>query len=140
MGLKFLKTLRLTPEKPVCSFPSLIRLMRVLCPSATFVRWNRMPGDFQSAFSLSVSGNGSKTDRAAQAAALLATAAIQNGDRVGLALVSDRVEAELAPGGGPRHLARLLRALVATPAISRGTALTAGLARFRRSTRRALIV
>src|SRR5271163_4730415 len=81
-----------------------------------------------------------KADRAAQAAALLATAAIQNGDRVGLALVSDRVEAELAPGGGPRHLARLLRALVATPAISRGTALTAGLGRFRRTARRALIV
>src|SRR5271166_4611653 len=74
----------------------------------------------------------SKADRAAQAAALLATAAIQNGDRVGLALVSDRVEAELPPGGGPRHLARLLRALVATPAISRGTALTAGLGRFQR--------
>jgi uncharacterized protein (DUF58 family) len=82
----------------------------------------------------------SKADRAAQAAALLATAAIQNGDRAGLAMVSDRIEAELAPGGGPRHLARLLRALVTTPAISRGTALTAGLSRFRRSTRRALIV
>jgi uncharacterized protein (DUF58 family) len=82
----------------------------------------------------------SKADRAAQAAALLATAAIQNGDRAGLALVSDRVEAELAPGGGPRHLARLLRALVTTPALSRGTALTVGLARFRRSARRALIV
>jgi uncharacterized protein (DUF58 family) len=81
-----------------------------------------------------------KADRAAQAAALLATAAIQNGDRAGLALVSDRIEAELAPAGGPRHLARLLRALVATPAISRGTALTAGLQRFRRSWRRALIV
>jgi uncharacterized protein (DUF58 family) len=82
----------------------------------------------------------SKADRAAQASALLATAAIQNGDRVGLALVSDRIEAEVAPGGGPRQLARLLRALVATPSISRGTALSAGLARLRRSTRRALIV
>jgi uncharacterized protein (DUF58 family) len=82
----------------------------------------------------------SKADRAAQAAALLATAAIQNGDRVGLALVSDRLEAELSPGGGPRHLARVLRALVATPAISRGTALTAGLSRFRKLARRALIV
>src|SRR3954463_15558451 len=72
-----------------------------------------------------------KADRAAQAAALLATAAIQNGDRVGLLMVSDRIEAELTPGGGPRHLARILRALVATPSISRGTALTTGLARFR---------
>src|SRR5689334_7663847 len=55
-----------------------------------------------------------KADRAAQAAALLAASAIRNGDRAGLALVSDRVEAELAPDGGARHLARLLRMLVAT--------------------------
>ena len=82
----------------------------------------------------------SKADRAAQAAALLATAAVQNGDRAGLVMVSDRIEAEIAPGGGSRHLARLLRALVATPTFSRGTALTAGLAHFRRSSRRALIV
>jgi uncharacterized protein (DUF58 family) len=81
-----------------------------------------------------------KADRAAQAAALLASAAIQNGDRAGLIMVSDRVEAELAPGGGTRHLARLVRALVATPATSRRTALTVGLARLRRSSRRGLIV
>jgi uncharacterized protein (DUF58 family) len=82
----------------------------------------------------------SKSDRAAQAAALLATAAIQNGDRVGLEMVSDRIEAEVVPGGGPRHLSRLLRTLVATPSISRGTALAAGLGRFHRSIRRTLIV
>src|SRR6476620_4616470 len=41
----------------------------------------------------------SKADRAAQSAALLATAAVQNGDRVGLILVSDRVEAEVSPSG-----------------------------------------
>src|SRR4051794_14168564 len=81
-----------------------------------------------------------KADRASQAAALLATAAIHNGDRVGLALVSDRLEAELPPDGGTRHLARVVRALVATPATSRRTALTAGLERLRRSSRRALIV
>ncbi|MBV8607644.1 MAG: DUF58 domain-containing protein, partial [Singulisphaera sp.] len=60
----------------------------------------------------------SKADRAAQAAALLATAAIQNGDRVGLLMISDRVEAELPPGGGMRHLSRLVRALVATATAS----------------------
>ncbi len=81
-----------------------------------------------------------KADRASQAAALLATAAIQNGDRVGLAMVSDRVEAELPPSGGTRHLARVVRALVATPATSRKTALGVGLARLGRSTRRALVV
>ena len=82
----------------------------------------------------------SKADRAAQTAALLATAAVQNGDRVGLTLVSDRVEAELEPGSGTRHLDRLIRTLVATPAGSRRTALSVALTRSRRSARRGLIV
>jgi uncharacterized protein (DUF58 family) len=81
-----------------------------------------------------------KADRAAQAAALLAAAAIQNGDRAGLVLVSDRVEAELRPEGGARHLARLLRHLVATPATSRRTELSVGLSRLGWSTRRALVI
>jgi uncharacterized protein (DUF58 family) len=81
-----------------------------------------------------------KADRAVQSAALLATAAIQSGDRAGLALVSDRVEAELAPGAGPRQLARLVRALVATPSKSRKTALASGLKGLARSRRRALVV
>ena len=82
----------------------------------------------------------SKADRAAQAAALLAAAAIQNGDRAGLTLVSDRVEAELPPGGGPRHLSRLLRMLVATPSSSRRSAMAAALTRPRRFARRGLVV
>ena len=51
-----------------------------------------------------------KADRAAQAAALLATAAVQNGDRAGLILVSDRIEVELPPAGGVRHLSQVVRA------------------------------
>jgi uncharacterized protein (DUF58 family) len=81
-----------------------------------------------------------KADRAAQAAALLATAAVQNGDRVGLILVSDRVELELPPAGGVRHLSQLVRALVATPTASPKTKLSAGLARVRRSARRSMLV
>src|SRR4051794_37380226 len=81
-----------------------------------------------------------KADRGAQAAALLAAAALGNGDRAGLVLVSDRVEAELPPAGGDRQLARILRTLVASAATSRRTALTAGLPRVGRSARRALIV
>ncbi len=81
-----------------------------------------------------------KADRAAQAAALLAAAAVQNGDRVGLALVSDHIEAELAPGGGIRHLSRLLRMLVATPATSRLSGLSAGLRRPLGATRRGLVI
>jgi uncharacterized protein (DUF58 family) len=81
-----------------------------------------------------------KADRAAQAAALLATAAVQNGDRAGLILVSDRIEVELVPSGGIRHLSQLVRALVATPTTSPRTKLSAGLARVGRSARRAMIV
>jgi len=81
-----------------------------------------------------------KADRAAQAAALLAAAAVQNGDRAGLLLVTDRVELEILPDGGPRHLARLVRALVATPAVSRKTELTSALAILGRARRRGLVV
>ncbi len=81
-----------------------------------------------------------KADRAAQAAALLATAAVQNGDRAGLILVSDRIEVELAPAGGVRHLSQLVRALVATPTTSPKTKLSVGLARVRRTARRAMVV
>ncbi len=81
-----------------------------------------------------------KADRAAQAAALLATAAVHNGDRVGLLMVSDRLEVELAPSGGIRHLSQIVRALVATPTSSIKTQLGVGLSRVRRSVRRSLIV
>jgi uncharacterized protein (DUF58 family) len=85
----------------------------------------------------------SRADRAAQAAALLAAAAVQNGDRVGLTLVSDRIEADVPPGSGARHLARVLRALVvAPPAAARGTDLAAALpvARRRRARRRLMVL
>ena len=81
-----------------------------------------------------------KADRAAQAAALLATAAVHHGDRVGLLMVSDRLEVELVPAGGIRHLSQIVRALVATPTTSLKTLLGVGLSRVRRSARRAMIV
>jgi uncharacterized protein (DUF58 family) len=82
-----------------------------------------------------------RADRAAQAAALLAAAAVQNGDRVGLTLVSDRVEADVPAGTGPRHLAKVLRALVVTPpGAAPGTDLAAALPVARRRPRRLLLV
>jgi uncharacterized protein (DUF58 family) len=81
-----------------------------------------------------------KADRAAQAAALLAAAAVQNGDRVGLLLISNRIEAELPPRGGIRQLSRLFRALIATPAVSLKTDLASGLRRISRLTRHSLVV
>ncbi len=82
----------------------------------------------------------SKADLAAQAAALLAAAALHGGDRVGLLLVSDRIEAEIPPAGTPRHLATLLRALVATPIASPATDLAAAMPHLGRTARRSLIV
>lgn len=80
-------------------------------------------------------------DRAAQAAALLAAAAVQNGDRVSLTLVSDRVEASLPPGTGTRQLSRILRALVAPPSTTaRGTDLSAALDTGNRRSHRLLLV
>ncbi len=81
-----------------------------------------------------------KIDRASQAAALLAAAAVQNGDRAGVLLVSDRIEGQILPNGGPRHLAKVVRALIATPAVSRKTDLTCAVARIGRSARRSLVV
>ena len=80
-----------------------------------------------------------KADRAAQSAALLATAAVHNGDRVGLLIVSDRIELELPPAGGIRHLSQIVLA-VATPTTSQKTQLYAVLTRIRRTSRRAMMV
>ena len=65
---------------------------------------------------------------------------MHNGDRVGLLMVSDQIEVELAPAGGIRHLAQVVRALVATPTTSLKTQLGIGLSRVRRTARRAMIV
>lgn len=81
-----------------------------------------------------------KADRAAQAAALLAAAAIQNGDRAGLILASDKIEAEIEPAGGARHLARIVRALVASASSSRKTALAVAAPRVNVSERGSLVI
>lgn len=82
----------------------------------------------------------SKADRAAQAAALLAAAAVQNGDFAGLLQVSERVETEIRPRAGMRHLSSLLRALVSAPVASGKTNLGAAFLPIRRSKRRTLVV
>ena len=84
--------------------------------------------------------NATKADRAMQAAALLATAAILGGDRVALTMISDRLEVEIAPGGGARHLARITRALVSTATTSRKTDLSLGLPPLLRNRRKASVV
>ncbi len=58
---------------------------------------------------------------------LIAFLAVGNGDRVGLVLVSDRVEQYIPPGKGKKHLYQITRALFTHEPQSRGTDLAAGL-------------
>lgn len=59
------------------------------------------------------SGDETKAETAASAAALLAFSAIRNHDKVGLILFSDKIEFFLPPRAGRRHVLRILRELVA---------------------------
>lgn len=68
-----------------------------------------------------------KRDLAAEVAGLLAFAAVSNGDRVGAALLCDRMELYLAPQRRRTHVLRLIREVLIRPA-GGGTDLGAGLA------------
>ncbi len=57
----------------------------------------------------------SKRDLAAEIAALLAFAALRNHDRVGAALVSDRLEHYLPPARSRNHVLRLVREILSWP-------------------------
>lgn len=57
-----------------------------------------------------------KRELAAEVAALLAFAALRNQDRVGAALVSDRLELWLAPQQRRNHVLRLVREILSRPA------------------------
>jgi uncharacterized protein (DUF58 family) len=54
----------------------------------------------------------SKRDLAAEVAAILSLAAVDNKDRVGLITFSDRVETYVEPGRGVKHVLRILRDLL----------------------------
>lgn len=68
-----------------------------------------------------------KREMAAEIAALLAFAAVRNQDRVGAALLSDRLELFLAPQRRRTHVLRLVREILERPARG-GTDLERGLA------------
>lgn len=70
----------------------------------------------------------SKRRLLAEIAALLALSAVQNNDRVGLLLFTDRVEKFLPPKKGVSYALRLIRELLAYRPIGRGTDLTGALA------------
>lgn len=73
-------------------------------------------------------GRKSKREILAEIAALLALSAVQNSDRVGLLLFTDRVERYLPPKKGVTHALRLIRDLLAFKPVGRGTDLSGALA------------
>jgi uncharacterized protein (DUF58 family) len=74
-------------------------------------------------------GTGPKANAliACEIAAILAFAATRNNDRVGLLLVTDRVELFVAPDSGRRHVLRLVLELLSFRPQGRGTKLSVGL-------------
>ena len=69
----------------------------------------------------------SKREVAAELAAVVAFSAIKNNDRVGLYIVTDRVERYVPPKKGRRHVLRVIGEILAFQPASRGTDLAAGL-------------
>jgi uncharacterized protein (DUF58 family) len=68
-----------------------------------------------------------KRELAAELAAVVAFSAIKNNDRVGLYIVTDRVEQFVPPKKGRRHVLRVIGEVLAFQPASRGTNLAAGL-------------
>lgn len=75
------------------------------------------------------SGAQSKLEMAAEVAALIALSAIENHDRVGLILFTDRVELFVPPRKGRRHVLRLIREMVTHAPAASGTSLGVALER-----------
>lgn len=69
----------------------------------------------------------SKRQIAAELAAVVAFSAIKNNDRVGLYLLTDKVELYVPPKKGKRHVLRVIGEILAFEPQSRGTDLEAGL-------------
>ena len=81
-----------------------------------------------------------KRDLAAEVCAVLGFSALRNGDKVGMALFTDRVERAVPPKRGKRHVLRLLRDLFAHEAARKGTDVAAALDHVVRVQRRRAIV
>jgi uncharacterized protein (DUF58 family) len=82
------------------------------------------------------SGARTKAEVAAELAALIAFSAVQNGDRVGLALFTDEVERFVPPRKGRRHALRLVSEILRFRPRSPRTDLAAALELLRRAMRR----
>ena len=69
------------------------------------------------------SGEKSKREAAAEVCALLALVAGRNQDQVGLCLFADEPGLHLAPKKGQHHVLRLIREVMAAPAVGQGSSL-----------------
>lgn len=108
-----------------------------------FVRRYREDRELTVIFAVDVSasmrvgkGRRPKSEVATELCAVLAQAAVRNGDRVGLLLFAERPERYVRPAAGQRHFLRLLRELLATQPASRGTNAATALAYLNRVHRR----
>jgi uncharacterized protein (DUF58 family) len=81
-----------------------------------------------------------KRELAAELAAVVAFSAIKNNDRVGLYLVTDRVERFVPPKKGRRHVMRVIREILDFRPAARGSNLAAGLDFLGKVTRRRSVV
>ncbi len=81
-----------------------------------------------------------KRELAAELAAVVAFSAIKNNDRVGLYIVTDRVERFVPPKKGRRHVLRVIGEILAFQPQSRGTNLAKGLDFLAKVARRRSIV
>jgi uncharacterized protein (DUF58 family) len=81
-----------------------------------------------------------KRELAAELAAVVAFSAIKNNDRVGLYLVTDRVERFVPPKKGRRHVMRVISEILSFQPQGRGSDLAAGLDFLGKVTRRRSVV
>ncbi len=81
-----------------------------------------------------------KSELVAELGATLAFSAIQNNDKVGLLLFTDRVERFVPPRKGLRHALRVVRELLYHPPTGRGTDIAAALDYLNRIQRRRAVV
>ena len=81
-----------------------------------------------------------KRELVAELSALLAFAAMENNDRVGLTLFTDGIEKYIPPNKGTRHGLRIIRDILYTQPMGRGTDFTAALQHVGRTLRRRSVV
>lgn len=79
--------------------------------------------------------NATKKDVATEIAAVLAFSAVNNGDKIGLILYSDKIEKYIPPKKGKQHALFIVRQLLAVESPKKGTQLSTALRMFNNTTR-----